>query len=162
MSEPLLADLTSHRIEGIAIMGNTPFSVPLISYVGSFKQGTLHQGGCKHGLAVDFDVIISLYPWENYVANSAHTVIEVQMFDQLGLIPDATLDHLADEIAWQLERGQRVLVHCQAGLNRSSLLIAHYLMKHEGLTADEAITLVRKRSEACLCNPDFEAWLRGN
>lgn len=34
------------------------------------------------------------------------------------------------------------------------------LMSHQGATADEAIAIVRKRSEACLCNPDFERWLR--
>jgi hypothetical protein len=52
------------------------------------------------------------------------------------------------------------LVHCQAGLNRSSLVVARVLML-EGATADEAIGLLReKRSPACLCNPAFEEWLR--
>lgn len=160
MSEPLLADLSSHRIEGIAIMGDTPFSVPLISYVGQFKQGTLHQGGAKNGLEVDFDVIVSLYPREKYVFQG-HAKLEVVMYDATGSVPDRLLDTVTDFIADELEAGSRVLVHCQAGLNRSSLVIAHYLMRHEGLSAEEAITLVRKRSEACLCNPDFEAWLRG-
>jgi len=155
-----LADLTSHRIEGIAVMGNTPFSVPLISHVGLFNMGQLSQGGCKDGLTVDFDVIISLYPWERYDFNG-HTRIEVQMFDSLGQIPEVWLDNLADQIDFHLKGGERVLVHCQAGLNRSSLLIAHYLMRHQGLKAEEAINLVRgRRSPACLCNPDFEAWLR--
>ena len=53
-----------------------------------------------------------------------------------------------------------VLVQCQAGLNRSSLVTATALMLG-GMTADAAIALLReKRSPACLCNPAFEEWLR--
>lgn len=53
-----------------------------------------------------------------------------------------------------------VLVHCQAGLNRSSLIVCRALMM-EGLTAAEAIATVRdKRSPACLCNDSFEQHLR--
>lgn len=154
------SDLTSHHIEGIAVMGNTPFSVPLISRVGEFKFGTLDQGGCKHGLSVHYDVVISLYPWENYVTNTAHTVIEIALLDAAGEVPAAQVEWAADQLAHFLEMGNNVLVHCQAGLNRSSLVIADFLMRHEGMTADEAIQVVRRRSPACLCNPDFEAWLR--
>jgi protein-tyrosine phosphatase len=50
--------------------------------------------------------------------------------------------------------------NCQAGLNRSSLVVASALML-EGASAAEAIRLIReKRSSACLCNPAFEGWLR--
>lgn len=159
MSEHL-ADLTSHRIEGITIMGNTPFSVPLITYVGQYGNAKLYQGGCRNGVPVDFDVVLSLYPWERFDVPDTTVRMELPLYDSLGEIPDAYLDWAADQIWFFLQRGQDVLVHCQAGLNRSSLVVAHYLMRHEGATADEAIAIVRKRSEACLCNPDFEAWLR--
>ena len=52
-----------------------------------------------------------------------------------------------------------VLVHCQAGLNRSSLVAARALM-FEGRPAVDAIAVVRKRrSPACLCNQAFEEYL---
>jgi protein-tyrosine phosphatase len=52
------------------------------------------------------------------------------------------------------------LVHCQAGLNRSSLVAARALVL-DGMTPDNAITLIRAmRSPACLSNPSFERWLR--
>jgi hypothetical protein len=52
-----------------------------------------------------------------------------------------------------------VLVHCQAGLNRSSLVAARALML-DGRTAGDAIRTVReKRSPACLCNRAFEDYL---
>ena len=51
------------------------------------------------------------------------------------------------------------LVHCQAGLNRSSLVVGRALVL-EGMTAKSAIELIRsKRSPVCLSNPSFERWL---
>ena len=54
------------------------------------------------------------------------------------------------------------LVHCQAGLNRSSLIVARALILAEQCTPQEAVDLLRrKRSPACLCNKAFEAWVLG-
>jgi protein-tyrosine phosphatase len=53
-----------------------------------------------------------------------------------------------------------VLIRCQAGMNRSSLITAMVLMK-EGLSSDEAIDLIRKqRSEYCLSNQHFVEYLK--
>jgi protein-tyrosine phosphatase len=58
------------------------------------------------------------------------------------------------------KRGKKVLIRCQAGWNRSGLIMALVLMR-EGYTADEAINLIRqKRSPHALCNKGFENWLR--
>jgi protein-tyrosine phosphatase len=52
------------------------------------------------------------------------------------------------------------LVHCQAGLNRSGVVVAYALMLN-GMSAAEAIARIReRRSPAVLCNPQFERWLR--
>lgn len=59
---------------------------------------------------------------------------------------------------WQ--RRQRVLIRCQAGLNRSGLVTALVLYKAGYSTAD-AIELIReKRSPYALCNPRFVEHLR--
>lgn len=51
-------------------------------------------------------------------------------------------------------------MRCQAGLNRSGLVMALVLIR-EGYTADEAIALIRlRRGSAALCNHQFVAWLR--
>lgn len=58
--------------------------------------------------------------------------------------------------------GKRVLIRCQAGLNRSSIITALVLIKG-GHSASEAIELLRdKRSESVLFNPFFERWLLEN
>ncbi len=63
---------------------------------------------------------------------------------------------------WALTRwreGQRVLIRCQAGLNRSGLVTALVLIL-AGHTAREAITLLReRRSPVALCNAHFIDWL---
>ncbi len=57
---------------------------------------------------------------------------------------------------------EAVLVHCQAGLNRSGVVTALALMLNGDVaTADKAIALLRaRRGEAVLCNPLFVTWLR--
>jgi protein tyrosine phosphatase len=58
------------------------------------------------------------------------------------------------------KRGQRVLIRCQAGMNRSGLIMALVLIR-EGYTAEDAINLIRaKRSKHALFNGRFESWLK--
>lgn len=58
---------------------------------------------------------------------------------------------------WQL--GRQVLIRCQAGLNRSGLVMALVLIK-AGYEPADAIALIReKRGDAALCNGVFERWL---
>ena len=64
---------------------------------------------------------------------------------------------------WAHERwqsGQQVLVRCQAGLNRSGLVMALVLVL-DGWAVDDAVALLReRRSPSALCNEDFVKWLR--
>ena len=51
--------------------------------------------------------------------------------------------------------------HCQAGINRSGLLLATYLHLYRGMRISEAISTLRaRRSDMVLCNSDFERLLR--
>lgn len=130
--------------------------VPLISHV----EGGLYQGGCFNGvpLSDDFDFVLSLYPWEKYVLGSVTQRKEVRMLDSLGQAFDQ-VDELASSIAARLRKGETVLIHCQAGLNRSGLLAARVLM-FMGHTGKEAIELLRSsRSPLVLCNEAFESWI---
>lgn len=145
------------RMSGIAYHGRTPFDVPFISQI----EGNLWQGGCQNKLVLpDFiEHVVSLYPWEEYKHNlSEENHIQFKMYDSESQVFDQ-VDELAAKVNEFVEQGP-TLVHCQAGLNRSSLVAARSLML-KGRTADEAITLIREsRSPACLCNPSFEGWLR--
>ncbi|MFT3662560.1 MAG: dual specificity protein phosphatase family protein [Gordonia sp. (in: high G+C Gram-positive bacteria)] len=72
------------------------------------------------------------------------------------------VDPLARLVVDLSATGDDVLVHCQAGLNRSGVIVARALM-HRGMTADEAITAVRAgRHPKALYNTHFVAWLHEN
>jgi protein-tyrosine phosphatase len=57
-----------------------------------------------------------------------------------------------------LKQGAVVYVHCQAGMNRSALVVGRVLMA-QGMTADEAIALVRDRRKGSLSD-EYAEWLR--
>lgn len=57
--------------------------------------------------------------------------------------------------------GKKVLIRCQAGLNRSGICMALVLMK-DGYGPKHAIDLIRaRRSPHALCNADFVRYLEG-
>ena len=153
-------DPTAKRMYGVALHGNTPFDVPFISNI----EGNLWQGGCENGLVLPDNIkhVISLYKWEDYTHGPLKTHEVVEMYDSNDEVDSDEVDRLANLVNELLATGEDVLVHCQAGLNRSSLVAARSLMLRDKnpLSAVEAIILVRKsRSQACLCNRTFEQWL---
>ena len=156
-------DPTLVRMAGTAYHGNTPFDVPFISQI----EGNLWQGGCQNGLHLPlfFKHLISLYPWEAYrVTHNLSSSMSVMMYDSTEQGTEQ-VDAIANWINVCVKDGP-TLVHCQAGLNRSSLVAARSLMLRGDdwprmYTAEEAIKLLREqRSPACLCNPAFEEHLK--
>jgi protein-tyrosine phosphatase len=150
-------DPTQRRMSGWTAHKHMFFDVPYITEIAP----NLWQGGCENGLVLPRHIahLLSLYQWESYtVLHRLRTDHTVTMYDALD---QAT--HEIDRWArWTNARRRTgaVLVHCQAGLNRSSLVTARALMM-EGMTADAAIMLIReKRSPAALCNQAFEDYLR--
>ena len=67
---------------------------------------------------------------------------------------------VVDEVVARWKQSQKILVRCQAGLNRSGMLMSLILMRL-GYTADGAIELVRKRrGKDVLVNQAFERYVR--
>ncbi len=131
---------------------------------GTEDSDVIHYPQLNKAARVDlpFDSIITMYAW----ARPADW--RVQEF-RYG-IPDARIEDIdlrrlkqAVEFGYnQWLSGDRVLVRCQAGLNRSGLVTALILMS-TGLDAETAIDLIRtNRGEHALCNSEYEAWLKSN
>jgi protein-tyrosine phosphatase len=144
-------------MKGVTRHASMEFDVPFISKIAD----NLWQGGCEDGLVLPPFIkhVVSLYPWEAYtLATMPDTYLEVVMYDS----EDQGYDQV-DEIAQWINKRRKegvVLVHCQAGLNRSSLVAARALTL-DGMTGVEAINLLReKRSPACLCNPAFYRYIK--
>jgi protein-tyrosine phosphatase len=106
-----------------------------------------------------FDAIVTMYAW----ARPADW--DVQEF-RYG-VPDASITNIdlnrlrsAVEFGYvRWKSGDRVLVRCQAGLNRSGLVTALILIK-DGMSADQAIKTIRThRGPDALFNRSFADWL---
>jgi hypothetical protein len=71
-----------------------------------------------------------------------------------------TVGDLLTEAEWvivHLNQGERVLVHCSAGMNRSSTVCCAVLIRLEGLTAEAALERVREHHP--WARPDPRHWL---
>jgi hypothetical protein len=68
---------------------------------------------------------------------------------------------IRQEAEWIIERlkaGQRVLVHCVAGMNRSATICCAAVMLLEGLSAEQALERVREHHP--WSRPDANHWLK--
>jgi len=112
-------------------------------------------------VADEFDLVISLY---RLVGHGPATGIA----DHVREIPDSALTaaqlaevcELAEMAAAAVRDGQKVLVRCHSGFNRSGLVVVQAL-GHLGHDVDDAIFLVRyHRSKWALNNDLFVDYLR--
>lgn len=107
----------------------------------------------------DFDAVVTLYAWARPVD---WMVAEMRygFYDSDTKHIDEARLYDAVNFAHQMwKAGKKVLIRCQAGINRSGLTMGLVLMK-EGYPAEEAIALMRdKRSKFVLLNHDFVKFL---
>jgi hypothetical protein len=138
--------------------------VTLISHI----EDNLYVGGFEHDVDLGdfFSHVFSLYMWEKYKVSDSTVLREWKMYDTHTGVGIEDLNHnpvpfykVVDEISEALDKGGNVLVHCQAGINRSNLLTGAVLVKR-GRTPAEAIALLReRRSPLVLANRTFENYL---
>lgn len=144
-------------MSGVAVHGNKHFDTALVSVITS----DLWMGGCTDGLVLPREVtdVVSLYPWERYtVRHELRSFLEVRMYDAAAIPNRDEVDRLADWVNARRSDGV-VLVHCQAGLNRSGLVTAVALVR-SGMSGADAIGLLRaNRCDAVLCNPTFHEFV---
>lgn len=74
--------------------------------------------------------------------------------------PYAGVRRWALDVARWVEDGETVLVRCNAGWNRSGVIVVRAMLEM-GWSVNDALQHVRRtRSPHALCNSRFEAWLR--
>ena len=135
--------------------------LPNLFQGGTEDHDVIHfaQNSNRPRTDLPFDSIVTMYAW----ARPADW--NVQEF-RYG-VPDASISQInlsrlrqaVDFGYLQWKKGDRVLVRCQAGLNRSGLVTALILIK-DGQTPEAAIDLIRNnRGDYALFNESFVNWL---
>jgi len=128
---------------------------------GTADEDVIHQAVAYNKARTDlpFDAIITMYAWAN-PADWRVQEFRYGIYD--SAIEDIDLDRLKQAVEFGYNRwlsGDRVLVRCQAGLNRSGLVTA-LIMMSTGLDAETAIEQIRKnRAEIALFNNNYVEWL---
>jgi hypothetical protein len=106
-----------------------------------------------------FDSIVTMYAW----ARPADWKVQEYRYGVPDArISDMDLSRLRQAVNWgykQWKKGDRVLIRCQAGLNRSGLVTALILIKN-GMSPEDAIRTIRKnRADIALFNEHYVNWL---
>lgn len=145
------ADTQSEHVEGLGEY----IELSLFSRIGH----NIWMGGCPvDKIPGDTEFIVSLYPWTEYTVPEGVTIIRAWLQDTHEMPDERLLVALARWVSDVRKIGQ-VVVHCQAGLNRSGLIVALAMMV-DGASAEVAIAHLRTaRHEMVLCNSTFEEWL---
>jgi len=128
---------------------------------GTDDEDVIHLAKTSNRPRTDlpFDAIVTMYAWAR---PADWNVQEFRYGVPDASISDIDLARLRQAVEFGYDRwkqGDRVLIRCQAGLNRSGLVTALILIK-DGLSPERAIALIREgRGEDALFNNNFHTWL---
>lgn len=109
-----------------------------------------------------FDVVVNLAAalGRSVPVDYPGLYIEWAIEDSVELPDEDTLIPLVELLRELIHQRKMILVHCQAGLNRSGLVVG-LILRHMGATGEQAVERIRvARDEFCLCNADFERYVR--
>ena len=128
---------------------------------GTHDSDTIHERGVSvyQPTKDDFDTVITMAALSNGVGWGVKE-LRFAIYDSDMTDFDVTeLRELVDTAHRDWKAGKRVLIRCQAGWNRSGLVMALTLIK-EGYEPQAAIDLIRERRvPEALSNRVFENWL---
>lgn len=127
----------------------------------------LWQGGTPHGEMIDnstdfasavlthgFTAVVTLDARSNPVS---WAVSELRFGFEDGPVNRAELPRILEISDWAYEKwqkGEKVLIRCAAGANRSGLIMAIVLMKH-GMDPKKAVETIRSKRSFALSNSAF-------
>jgi protein-tyrosine phosphatase len=125
--------------------------------------GELWQGGTPDTIPTKpWDVVVGLehHTTPNLYKRVRHEGIHIwHPIDDTVVPDDHAIRSISAFVADRVELGDRVLVHCSAGLNRSGVVSARAMMWLGYSAADAIAKLRQRRYPEALCNPNFVRWL---
>lgn len=134
--------------------------LPLLMDTWTILPGQLYQSGCPDRPLDDFDIEVDM---AGCPGKGAGTQIRNAIPDGELPSPDIDLNELealVSNLCDALLDGRKVLVHCGAGINRSSLVTALVVRRLFGLSGADATLYIRsRRGPEALSNPWFASYL---
>ncbi|KAK4474403.1 hypothetical protein MN116_001562 [Schistosoma mekongi] len=107
----------------------------------------------QHGITLLVSAMIDSPPV--HIRNAVMNTIHVPVEDMESANLRVHFDRVSDRIAAENRRGGKTLVHCMAGVSRSSTLILAYLMRHTNMSLADAYQHVRSIRPCIQPNPGF-------
>jgi len=145
----LESSLTTAADSESILLGDDNHQVHENLWLGSYPDKHLHPR---------FKYSLSTNQTADYQYTSNQLVISAPFGDIAWLPPVERIEELG-KLLYDLSQNGPTLVHCAAGINRSSLICGIALL-HYGFSGVEAVELIRKkRYKMCLSNHVFREWL---
>lgn len=136
------------------VVDTKPDNIPVLIdehvYIGSqdcAAENVVEAYNIKHILSLGIDVQTTVNHKLVNILDLPETDITDMLGDVLPFIKDAA------------SRKENVLVHCNAGVSRTSMVAIAYLMQYKGMTYEEAYSLVKSRRPAVRPNDGFRKQL---
>lgn len=152
---PQLPGLMPERLKLLRKFGGDPVTIALGARRYRYR---LFIGGIRHQTAIrpEIDAVLNLCEVENPWVAQAGRHLNDRFVCKGEMSVGMDMSDLLSEARWvvgRLRAGQRVLVHCYAGVNRSSTVCCAALMLLEGISASEALARVRENHPGCWPDP---------
>lgn len=124
-------------------------------YVSGKHADALREAGftCVANLTNQPDLVLM-----GALGAAGGTYLFLPMADGKKIPPQA--EPLARELARRIRAGEKVLVHCRAGRNRSGLVTALTVRNLLGCSGADALAHVQERRPRALANEHFATYLR--
>lgn len=110
-----------------------------------------------------FDAVVSVFDWHwdrpAWMPSAGVPHLSLPFLDSKDIPPKHDIDLAVQFIHNYHKDARPVLVRCQAGMNRSGLVVGAYMCEHLGFSGIEAINIIKAERDGALFNRFFRQYL---